>query len=214
MFVRPIPLVKIDIVCSLICSAQSFCVLSAQTRIRIALRSGNRSIPELDIVQPLVLFSKQICKFHISHPQKAKGPAAAHQFRQELGLGHAGIVAILLFTKRASARRWATLQQLFVISHFCLSSNACPLIRQSLHCERYTPETRVIACGFLLEISKLFGNPVDLLLQRPRTGGLSSFFLESDRSHASANRAKGAAKVGGDLLAGAIAIDLMSPGLL
>ena len=95
-----------------------------------------------------MLFSKQIGEFHVPHAQKAKGPTATHQFRQKLGLGQAGVVAIFLFTRRATAYWLATLGEFLVIIHvecqlrtpveFNSSSVLCVRMRRSFANHRLT----------------------------------------------------------------------------
>ena len=117
MFVRPILLVKIDVVCPFVRSAQPLCVFCAQAWITVRLCSGQWPASKVDFIQSIMLFGEQIDELQISHPQKAKWPSLAHQCGQELGLGEAGFVAIFLSTKRASRWRRTTLQKFFVEGH-------------------------------------------------------------------------------------------------
>ena len=82
MFIWPIFLVKIHVVCAFIGPAQPFSVLRAQAGIRVPLRPGHRSVPKLDFVKPVVLFSQQIDELHVSHPQETKWPCGRHKPRQ------------------------------------------------------------------------------------------------------------------------------------
>src|SRR5215813_7844209 len=101
MLVRPILLVEIDIIGFLIGPAQSLRLLCAKTGIPVSSRPGDRSLTNLNLVGPLVLFGEKISEFHVAHTQEAKGPVGPHHFREELRLSRARLAAILLLPKRA-----------------------------------------------------------------------------------------------------------------
>src|SRR6266480_3982587 len=113
----PVLFMKIHVVCLLVSTAQSVGVRSAQAGIAPSLGSGHGPLSKLDCIKLVVLLRQQIDKLHVSHTQEAKGPSPAHQFRQKLRLGQAGVVAIFLFTEHVSGRRRTTPQEFFVKSH-------------------------------------------------------------------------------------------------